>query len=840
MTPQVLPPFAATATSALVHSFATGAPGEPDGPRYQDQARGQRDLVTQIVISVALGLSAFITFCILRPRWGALYAARRKMRSAASRLPDLPDSMFGWIPVLYKITDEEVLASGGLDAFVFLLFYRYSIHFLAIVFFFSVVVILPVRYSYTGKKGYPWDGDQGDEPGHSDKKQKTDPTFLWLYVVFSYIFTGVAVYLLIRYTNRIIQIRQKYLGGQTTMADRTIRLSGIPVDMQSEEKIQNFIEGLEIGNVESVMLCRNWSELDKLMDERKRTLQSLEESWAKYLRYRGSKQGGRANRTARIASPIDAEDAAEDARLLSNDLPTQPAHVSELSGARPRTRIWFGPLKIRFKSIDAIDYYEEKLRLLDEKIETARQQECPPGALAFVTMESIASCQMAVQAILDPWPMQLVANLAPAPADVVWQHTYLSRAERMIRGWTITTVICVLTVFWSLLLVPLAYLLNLETLEKVIPRLAEVLAEHPLLRSLMQTGLPTLTLSLLALAVPYIYDWLANVQGMTSQGDVELSVISKNFFFTFFNLFLVFTVFATASNFYRLWENLRDVFKDTTTIAFALARSLEKLAPFYTNLIVLQGLGLFPFRLLEFGSVFLYPFQRMYATTPRDYANLRKPPVFSYGFALPPTIFIFIVCIVYSVFPSSWLVCLFGLIYFNVGQFIYKYQLLYAMDHQQHSTGRAWPMICSRIILGLVVFQLTMIGSLALRSAITRSILIVPLLASTVWFSYFFSRTYDPLMKFIALRSIDRGRTADSDESPTPTSTFSPPSQWDRDSIPLRLRGRDVAPRLRKYVNPNLVIPLESAWIPGQPGGHDSEHSSWLQNEALASGRGSV
>ncbi|KAF3483762.1 uncharacterized protein GIQ15_03086 [Arthroderma uncinatum] len=831
---------AATATSGLVHSFATAAPGEPDEPRYQDQARGQRDLVTQIVISVTFGFSAFITFCILRPKWSALYAARRKMRSAASRLPDLPDSMFGWIPVLYKISDEEVLASGGLDAYVFLLFYKYSIHFLSIVFFFSVVVILPVRYSYTGETGYPWDGDKGEDPDDSDKKPKTDPTFLWLYVVFSYVFTAVAAHLLIRYTNRIIQIRQKYLGGQTSMADRTIRLSGIPVEMQSEEKIQAFIEGLEIGKVESVMLCRDWRELDRLMEERKRTLQRLEKAWAKYLRYRGGKLGVQTNRAARIPSAVDADDAAEDARLLSDSHNIEAAHVSECSQARPKTRLWFGPLKLRFKSIDAIDYYEEKLRRLDENIEVARQKECPPGALAFVTMESIAACQMAVQAILDPWPMQLVANLAPAPADVVWQHTYLSRAERMIRGWTISTIICVLTVFWSLFLIPLAYLLNLETLEKVIPRLAETLAEHPLLRSLMQTGLPTLTLSLLALAVPYIYDWLANVQGMTSQGDVELSVISKNFFFTFFNLFLVFTVFATASNFYRLWENLRDVFKDTTTIAFALARSLEKLAPFYTNLIVLQGLGLFPFRLLEFGSVFLYPFQRMCAVTPRDYADLRKPPIFCYGFALPPTIFIFIVCLVYSVFPSSWLVCLFGLIYFNIGQFIYKYQLLYAMDHQQHSTGRAWPMICSRIILGLVVFQLTMIGSLALRSAITRSIMIIPLLCATVWFSYFFSRTYDPLMNFIALRSIDRGRTTDSDESPTPTSTFSPPSQWDRDSIPLRLRGRDVAPRLKKYVNPNLVIPLDPAWIPGQPGDHNNEYSLFPHNGISAAEWGSV
>lgn len=35
---------------------------------------------------------------------------------------------------------------------------------------------------------------------------------------------------------------------------------------------------------------------------------------------------------------------------------------------------------------------------------------------------------------------------------------------------------------------------------------------------------------------------LSQYQGLLSQADIELSVISKNFFFTFFNLFLAFTV----------------------------------------------------------------------------------------------------------------------------------------------------------------------------------------------------------------------------------------------------------------------------------------------------------
>ena len=54
----------------------------------------------------------------LRPKWNSLYAARKKQKNAAARLPELPQSLFGWIPVLWRITNDEVLASGGLDAFV--------------------------------------------------------------------------------------------------------------------------------------------------------------------------------------------------------------------------------------------------------------------------------------------------------------------------------------------------------------------------------------------------------------------------------------------------------------------------------------------------------------------------------------------------------------------------------------------------------------------------------------------------------------------------------------------------------------------------------------------------
>ncbi len=112
---------------------------------------------------------------------------------------------------------------------------------------------------------------------------------------------------------------------------------------------------------------------------------------------------------------------------------------------------------------------------------------------------------MAVQATMDPEPMKLLANPAPAPSDVVWANTYLPRSNRMLRAWSITLIIALLSVFWAALIAPLAGLLSLKNIEKVSKPLHDALSSHETVRALFQTGLPTLVISLLGVAVPYIY-----------------------------------------------------------------------------------------------------------------------------------------------------------------------------------------------------------------------------------------------------------------------------------------------------------------------------------------------
>lgn len=151
-----------------------------------------------------------------------------------------------------------------------------------------------------------------------------------------------------------------------------------------------------------------------------------------------------------------------------------------------------------------------------------------------------------------------------------------------------------------------------------------------------------------------------------------------------------------------------------------------------------------------------------------------------------------------------------------LGGFIYKYQLLYAMDHREHSTGGAWPIICNRIVLGLVVFQITMAGILGLSKAWKRAILIVPLLVFTIWFIVFYQRTYGPLMKFIAIRSLNH-------DPPFGALTEEGELRYESETAGGRNVVEDEDGDLR-YINPSLTVPLKGAWLAKDSSRSEQEH----------------
>lgn len=606
---------------------------------------------------------------------------------------------------------------------------------------------------------------------------------------------------MMRQTIKVLRVRQKYLGQQNSITDRTIRLSGIPPELRTESALKDYIESLGIGTVRSLHLCRHWSALDKMFQERKQLIQKLEKAWCQYLgpSWKSKNQENSMNKNPDLpysdpnasnsSRSVDSENDRADTHYTDNPSPpTIPRRPSDDDGeytpflnqddeqipeapmssaslqlgtspnafARPIERLGF--LGLFGEEVDVIDYYTNKLEELDSNIEAARKRHYIATDTAFVTMDSVASAQMTAQAVLDPRPNRLLAHPAPAPHDIIWKNLYMPRSERVIRTYTITIAIAILTVA---LIFPVSYLasfLELKTIKRLRPGLGKLIERSAWMTTFVTGILPPLIFTLFNIVVPYVYWYLAGLQGFVSFGEVELSVISKNFFYVFFNLFLVFTV---AGNY---WTFL----KDTTQLAYKLAESLMKFSLFYIDLIILQGIAMFPFRLLQIGNIIQIPFKLMSCGSPREYLNRYRPPVFNYGINLPQPILIFIIVILYSVISTK--ILFFGTIYFMFGYMTFKYQLMFTMIHPQHSTGQSWVLIMRRVCLGVVIFHLTMAGILALQKAYFLATLLGPLPVATFVFWYNFEESYVPLSYFIALTAIE---TVGSGTGGTPSSTIS-------------------------------------------------------------------
>lgn len=187
-----------------------------------------------------------------------------------------------------------------------------------------------------------------------------------------------------------------------------------------------------------------------------------------------------------------------------------------------------------------------------------------------------------------------MAHLAPAPNDIVWQNTYTSKRERMIRGWTITIISGLVSLLWATPIGALSGFLDPDYLAKVLPGVAEFFNSKSLAAALVQGFLPTLMYTIFNGLAPFIFDWFSSMQGFVSSADAELANVSKyphpsmyhsdhrHFFYLFVN-FIVYLIFGSIANIWALA-------KDTTQIAHLIAEKLPIFARFFINLIILQGI----------------------------------------------------------------------------------------------------------------------------------------------------------------------------------------------------------------------------------------------------------
>ncbi|KAF9935549.1 hypothetical protein BGZ67_003356 [Mortierella alpina] len=725
-------------------SFQTVAP-----PGNRKEAENVTGLTTQLVISIALGLAAFLAFCALRTRWVVMFAPRTKLRRKTP--PILASTFFGWIPQLMRIPEAEMLECVGLDAVMLLRFFAMASKLFFCCLIPGLLVILPVnRYTNSDKLGHsPDHGDDEDDGfwktslgwGSRTDAHGTPLLYLFTQFTFTWVFTILTTYSIWHTYEGYIAIRRNFmLKHAKSITNRTVMVIGLPSKLQNDRDLANFYEKLDVGSVEGARVCRHVRTLKRLIEQRAHALRNLERA---YVEYYGNPSTVPGYDPDKIEAESDHELA--DPRTMAEDHEGADEGTSLLrkkAKKRPTTRLGF--MGIFGKKVDKIDHCREIFATLDKAVRKMRMSRIfAPSSIGFVTFKDMHSAQILAQTVNTQQTLSCITSLAPEPRDVFWDNLNLPPSELGVRSVVVNTTVFFLVFFWSGPIGIFSSFLNLKTLEKLLPGVTKIAEASPILKDLIQGFLPTLGVSIFLAVVPKILKALCVRQGIQSHSAVARSLYHKYFYFILVNVVLLFTVIGTwAQAFDKIYHNLGE-------LALLLAMSLPRVAPFFVNFVILKGIGMFPLQLLQFGDVIEQTFRGTLSKTPRDYAEARAPPELHDGVVYANATLSFVIVLIYSCIKP--LILVFGSVYFAIGYVVYKYQLLYVFFHPYESGGLTWPMVYNRITLGLVIFQLTMLGLFMLKQSYLLGALLAPLPIGTAWFWYWTTTSYKSTAKFVPL-----------------------------------------------------------------------------------------
>ncbi|GAA5962187.1 hypothetical protein JCM8115_006622 [Rhodotorula mucilaginosa] len=638
---------------------------------------------------------------------------------------------------------------------------------------------------------------------HAPRVQRGSTLYLSAQLLFTYLFTILTIIFLRRNWRRYIPLRQLFsLGLAQSIPARTVMVTSLPPHLRSERALADYFESLQLGPrapaadrsgsaavvpglaVESVVVTRAIGSMRELLERRTRALTTLEEAWSKYLgnpvpvegkkavfgyerdleveailhgpvdagpSAAGSNGGATSSTEPATARLVDVDDEDHDhvggdstemrdpdddleARLLS---PARPSIVNP-SRKRPRIRPhWFT------KKVDALDYYTEQFRRADEAVRRRRKGKFRPTGVAFVTFQTMAAAQVAAQTVHYPSPNEFHTELAPEPRDIHWFNLNLSSTSVFIRHILVGLTLLLLLSVWSVPVAALASLLSWDTIHDVAPRLAKLLGKSPRLRSFVQTTLPSLAMVAFNNVLPMFLEALSVFQGLQARSWIELSQLKK------YHLSLLFTtlfVFITTSTI----TLLRDISESPMKVLDKLATTLPDSRNFFVSYVMLAGLAILPLQLLELATVIPRMFYQLFLTrTPRDHATLNAPTSLNLGVVYPQALLIWTIGITYSIITP--LILPFAMLYFGLAYFVYKYRFLFVFYRPYESRGQAWPLAYNRVGLGLLIFQVFMLGLFTVRKVFLLVILMLPLVAGTAYTVWHIGKMYEPLARFVNL-----------------------------------------------------------------------------------------
>ncbi|KAK7316328.1 hypothetical protein VNO77_35281 [Canavalia gladiata] len=667
-------------------------------------------LITSVAINLGLCLLFFTLYSILRkqpsnitvyvPRLVAEGQVKEGGHFNLERL--LPTA--GWVKQAWGPSEEEFLSNSGLDAFVFMRMFIFSLKVFAFGGIIGMFILLPINYM----------GSQlSDE---SDFQHKSLDSFsvsnvnngsnrLWIHFSAAYVFTGVVCYLLY-YEYWYISSKRIacFYSSKPQPHQFTLLVRGIPVPPGStcDDIVERFF---------------------------------LEYHPSTYLSHSVVRQ------SHKLRSLITDAD----------NLYKRLTHLKHKNDA-PKRQTRDGCCGLFGCKVDAVDHYERRLGDIEDNVRTEQSSLAAKEVrAAFVSFKTRFGAAIALHIQESVNPTEWITEKAPEPHDVYWPFFTVSFIRRWISKLVVFVACTTLTV---LFLIPVAIvqgLANLDQLETWFPFLKGLLRLSVV--SQVITGyLPSLILQLFLSFVPPIMIMLSSLQGYISWSQIQKSACTKVLWFTIWNIF--FANVLSGSALYRV-----NVFLEPKEIPRILGEAVPSQASFFIAYVVTSGWTTIASELFQLTKLISNFISRIFCRNSDD--NF-EPPSIPYHSEIPRIRLFGLLGVTYFILAP--LILPFLLIYFCLGYIVFRNQLLKVYVPKFETGGEFWPTVHNSTIFSLVLMQIIAIGIFGLKKLPLASGLTLPLPILTLLFNEYCQKRFFPIFKDYPAECLIKKDRADPNE----------------------------------------------------------------------------
>ncbi|KAF2724557.1 DUF221-domain-containing protein, partial [Polychaeton citri CBS 116435] len=632
-------------------------------------------ILASLIFSLSFAVLLALLFCVLRPTNTVVYAPRAKHADSKHAPPPISKGLFGWIPVLIKTKEPDMVERAGLDAALFMRFTRMCRNIFLILSVIGCGIIIPTNIvtSRTNGNGQDW-------------FSRLTPQFisygtpgLWAYVVFAWVADIVVCFFLWRNYRAVTQLRRQYLDSteyQKSLHARTLLITDMPRDMRTDEGVVNITQSIKgAAHVPRGAVARNVKDLPELVEEHEETVRALESHLAKYLK-----------------------------------------NPDQLPAKRPMCKVSKSDKAYsKGQKVDAIEYLTARIRELELEIREVRQSVDKRNALpyGFASYESIIDAHSTAYTARKKGPNGTIVRLAPKPIDLVWKNLPLMKRQRTRNNLLNNIWVVVLTALWIVPNILIAvFLSNLNNVAALWPAFKDVYNNQDnkwwivIVQGVLAPGLT----SLFYYYLPAVFRRLCINAGDVTKTSRERHVMHKLYTFFIINNLILFSLFGAFFTYIAAivgaskdGKNIADAIFDSKELAYAMS-SFTTVGPYWLAWILQRNLGaaidLSQLVRLAWGS-----FSRKFGSpTPREMIELTAPQPFEYASYYNYFLFYATVAMCYAVVQP--LVLPVTAFYFYMDSFLKKYLLLYVFITKYESGGMFWRVVFNRFLF------LTLLGNI--------------------------------------------------------------------------------------------------------------------------------